>query len=190
MRRKRRNKHQAKRAKRPQDDTDQEGVEDRDKKKIEPANKNKAKAVLIVPYTMGSVLAKRLRDAEETLLQTTGYKLKIVERSGSKLEDLLHKSDPDTNKVRQCLTKTGPVVRYVDIQKINNPLPVLTTYNKGFDPERDQHEQKCRAEPLGTEALMDQTEQHCQEEPLCRCVGKMSTEEATDQVVPSWNNSS
>ena len=43
---------------------------------------------------MGSVLAKRLREAEENLLHSTGYKLKIVERGGSKLEDLLHKSDP------------------------------------------------------------------------------------------------
>ena len=39
-------------------------------------------------------MAKRLRDAEENLKGTTGYKLKIVERGGTKLEDLLHRSDP------------------------------------------------------------------------------------------------
>ena len=59
-----------------------------------PERKNKTKAVLFVPYTHGSVLAKRLREAEESMLETTGYKLKIVERGGSKLEDLLHRSDP------------------------------------------------------------------------------------------------
>ena len=58
------------------------------------ADKNKTKAVLFVPYTTGSILAKRLREAEENLLQSTGYKLKIVERGGTKLEDLLHRSDP------------------------------------------------------------------------------------------------
>ena len=57
-------------------------------------DKNKAKAVFFVPYTVGSTLAKRLRDAEENLKGTTGYKLKIVERGGTKLEDLLHRSDP------------------------------------------------------------------------------------------------
>ena len=52
-------------------------------------DKNKAKTVLFVPYTIGSILAKRLREAEEGLKGTTGYKIKIVERAGTKLEDLL-----------------------------------------------------------------------------------------------------
>jgi hypothetical protein len=57
-------------------------------------DKNKAKAVLFVPYTIGSTLAKRMREAEEKLMGITGYKLKIVERGGTKLEDLLHRADP------------------------------------------------------------------------------------------------
>ena len=52
------------------------------------------KAVLFVPYTLGSELAKRMRAAEEKLMEMTGYKLKIVERSGTKLEEILHKADP------------------------------------------------------------------------------------------------
>ena len=32
--------------------------------------------------------------AEEKLGELTGYKLKVVERAGMKLEDLLRKSDP------------------------------------------------------------------------------------------------
>jgi hypothetical protein len=52
------------------------------------------KAVMFVPYTVGSELAKRMRDAEEKLQEMTGYKLKIVERTGTKLVDILQKADP------------------------------------------------------------------------------------------------
>ena len=52
------------------------------------------KAVMFVPYTVGSELAKRMRQAESSLHDMTGYRIKIVERSGAKLEDILHKSDP------------------------------------------------------------------------------------------------
>ena len=51
-------------------------------------------AVMFVPYTICSGLAKELREAEEMLYKLTGYRLKIVERSGTTLEMLLHKSDP------------------------------------------------------------------------------------------------
>ena len=67
---------------------------DKNKNTTDRADKNKTNSVMFVPYTNGSVLAKRLREAEENLLTSTGYKLKIVERGGTKLEDLLHKSDP------------------------------------------------------------------------------------------------
>ena len=50
--------------------------------------------VLFVPYTAGGELAKRYREAETELGKQTGIKLKIVEKSGTKLVDLLHRSDP------------------------------------------------------------------------------------------------
>ena len=57
--------------------------------------KEQVKAVMFVPYTaVGSELARRMRQAESTLQEMTGFRLKIVERSGRKLEDMLHKSDP------------------------------------------------------------------------------------------------
>ena len=56
--------------------------------------KKKVKAVLFAPYTKNSALAMKLREAEEKLATLTGYKLKIVERAGTKLEDLLTKSNP------------------------------------------------------------------------------------------------
>ena len=57
-------------------------------------HKEHVKAVLFVPYTVGSILAKKMRDAENTMQEMTGYRLKIVERAGTKLEDVLTKADP------------------------------------------------------------------------------------------------
>ena len=56
--------------------------------------KKKVKAVLFAPYTRNSALAMKLREAEERLATLTGYKLKVVERAGTKLEDILTKSNP------------------------------------------------------------------------------------------------
>ena len=49
---------------------------------------------MFVPFTTGSKLAKDLRDAEDKLGGMTGYMLKLVEKAGDKLEDLLTKSNP------------------------------------------------------------------------------------------------
>ena len=51
-------------------------------------------SVMFVPYTRGGELAKRLRTAEEELGRQTGIKIKVVEKTGTRLVDLLHKSDP------------------------------------------------------------------------------------------------
>ena len=45
-------------------------------------------------FTPNGELAKDLRMAEVKLAKLTGYKLKVVERAGTRLEDLLTKSDP------------------------------------------------------------------------------------------------
>ena len=49
---------------------------------------------MFVPFTPNGGLIKALRAEEEKLDSMTGYRLKLVERAGSKLEDVLHKSDP------------------------------------------------------------------------------------------------
>jgi hypothetical protein len=54
----------------------------------------KIKSVMFVPYTKHSELATRLRESEESMATMTGYKLKIVERGGTKLVDMLHKANP------------------------------------------------------------------------------------------------
>ena len=70
------------------------------------------KAVFFVPNTEGSRLARELRKQEETLESLTGYKIKIVERGGNKLEQLLHQSNPwsgspcERKTCLMCDTKT------------------------------------------------------------------------------------
>ena len=55
--------------------------------------KSNIKSVLFVPFTQGSKLAKKMRDSELKLEEMTGYRLKIVERGGTKLEDILIKKN-------------------------------------------------------------------------------------------------
>ena len=52
------------------------------------------KAVMFVPCTKDSDLYRELREAENTILERTGAKLKMVERCGGKLMDILTTPDP------------------------------------------------------------------------------------------------
>ena len=56
-----------------------------------------AQAVLFVQYTDNGELASRIRDVVQQLRPWTGINIKIVERVGQKLEDVLHKSNPWEN---------------------------------------------------------------------------------------------
>ena len=49
---------------------------------------------MFVPFTPGSELAKLLRENEEQLVKITGSKVKIVERTGKKIQDLLTRANP------------------------------------------------------------------------------------------------
>ena len=83
-------------------------------------NKNKeniaadypVQAVMFVPHTPGSTLAKLLRENEEKIAKLTKNKLKIVERAGKKLQDIITKSNPWRGQDCQrencliCITKT------------------------------------------------------------------------------------
>ena len=68
-------------------------------RKDEGKKEKKVKAVIFVPYTHDSYLAKKLREAELKLEDLTGYRLKVIERAGTKLEHILHKSDPWSGKL-------------------------------------------------------------------------------------------
>ena len=60
----------------------------------EKKEEKKVKAVMFTTYTHSSILAKKLRESEEKLGELTGYKIKVVERAGTKLVDLLTSSNP------------------------------------------------------------------------------------------------
>ena len=63
-------------------------------KEHENNEKPKIKSVMFVPFTPGSQLAKNLRVNEEHLSKVSNNKIKIVERTGTKLVDLLTRSNP------------------------------------------------------------------------------------------------
>ena len=96
-------------------DEDYEGVEAArpSKRKREEERKKEVRTVTVmfVPYTRRGELARRLREAEEDLGDQTGVKVKIVERTGRRLVDLLHKADPwqgqdcGRPKCLLCMTK-------------------------------------------------------------------------------------
>ena len=57
-------------------------------------NDKRVKAVMFIPLPKHSELAARLRDSEMKMEELTGYRIKIVERGGTKLVDILHKANP------------------------------------------------------------------------------------------------
>ena len=54
-------------------------------KKNEDNDKKTIRAVVFVPYTTNGTLAKLMRQNEEKLVELTGTKFKIVERSGNSI---------------------------------------------------------------------------------------------------------
>ena len=51
-------------------------------------------SVMFVPYTAGGELARRLNEVEKNLGKQTGVRIKIAEKVGNKLVDMLHQADP------------------------------------------------------------------------------------------------
>ena len=52
------------------------------------------RGVFFVPHTENSVLAKRIRDKLKAFEEISTIRVKLVERTGEKLCDILHKSNP------------------------------------------------------------------------------------------------
>ena len=65
------------------------------------------KSVLFVPPTPGGALSKELRKREEELNKNNKERIKIVEKGGIKLKDMLIKKDPF--KKSKCLEKSCPM---------------------------------------------------------------------------------
>ena len=74
--------------------------------------KDKISTVMFIPHTVDSGLAKILKEKEEKLKEITGEKVKIVEKAGMKLENILTKNNPwkgqDCGRPNclLCMTKT------------------------------------------------------------------------------------
>ena len=62
--------------------------------KQEKHDKPVVSSVMFVPFTPGSELAKRLRENEEKMTKFSKHKIKIVERAGVQLQNLLTRSNP------------------------------------------------------------------------------------------------
>ena len=56
--------------------------------------KDQVSSVIFVPRILGSQLAKDLNEKEKKLKDITGDKIKVVEKSGMKLENILTKNNP------------------------------------------------------------------------------------------------
>ena len=69
-----------------------------DEKNEKEKKGNPAKGVLFVPNTENSVLAIDIRETIQSLRPWTLMNIKVVERSGDKLQDLLCKSNPWDNQ--------------------------------------------------------------------------------------------
>ena len=54
----------------------------------------KVVSVMFVPFSTNGELARRMKEAENELGKQMGVKIKVVEKTGTRLVDLLHKSDP------------------------------------------------------------------------------------------------
>ena len=48
---------------------------------------------MFVPYTWDGILVKQLRHTEEVMAPLTNWRIKFVERAGTKMEDVLHTSN-------------------------------------------------------------------------------------------------
>ena len=74
-----------------------ERIEKDEKGKVQKAGnqgQKDPKAVISVPFTPNSALAKELREVEESMENLTGTRLKIVEKAGIQLKRILVKSNP------------------------------------------------------------------------------------------------
>jgi len=71
--------------------------------KVTPSpEENTAVSVMFCPQTPHGELARRLREAEKKLKEVTRDAVKIVERAGTKLRFLLHKSNPFDDSKTKC----------------------------------------------------------------------------------------
>ena len=81
------------------------------KKETEKKKQSVVKAAMMVPHTKNSEMAKRIKASEFSMEEISGWRMKIVEKAGIKLQDMLTSSDPWSGEdcgrdCMLCTTKT------------------------------------------------------------------------------------
>ena len=60
------------------------------------------RGVLFLPFTENSELARRVRERLKQLEEISSLRVRVVERTGEKLVDLIHKSNPwEKNRLQE-----------------------------------------------------------------------------------------
>ena len=81
----------------------------------EKEKRTEIKGVLFVPHTEKSELSKRIREKLKAFETVSALRIKVIERTGEKLVEVLHKSNPweDTNCGREdckfCMLCEKPI---------------------------------------------------------------------------------
>ena len=90
--------------------------------KNEGKTKINYKSILFVPPTPGGILVKQLKEREEELNRHREDRIKIVEKGGIKIENILTKKDPFEKEI--CKNKLCPICK-----NENNKLNILCNSN-------------------------------------------------------------
>ena len=141
------------------DREDQEPPAESKRRRVKPEKEEeRIVSVMFVPYTAGSELVKRLRNAENELAKQTGIKIKMVEKAGVKLVDQLHKSDPweggdcERENCLLCKTKvTHEEVRRQDCTRRNIVYETWCLSCEKRDKEKieaEEEDEKIREEKI------------------------------------------
>ena len=97
-------------------------------------SKIKYTSVLFVTPTPGGILVKDLKQREEEINKNSDERVKIVEKGGMKIKDMLETKNPFKNKGSKCVQPTCPLCtssQFVEGNPEDNQLP-CNTNNVGY----------------------------------------------------------
>ena len=111
----------------------------------EEATQDSAISVMIVPFTKGAELAKRVRLYEMVAEEQNEWYMKVVERAGDSLTDLLHRSDPWSGQEKIARGRHACIMKQRSGQGITRPKTVNKeiVYTKhGAEPTKRERKRR------------------------------------------------